>query len=66
MPWMVFGDFNEISYPDEKLGWMDRDVKQMVAFRECLSRCGLYDLGFIGQIFTRCNGQLGSSVPFLD
>ena len=47
MPWMVFEDFNEISYPDEKLGWMDRDVKQMVAF-------------------TWCNGQLGSSVPFLD
>ena len=28
-------------------------------FRECLSRCGLHDLGFVGQRYTWCNGRFG-------
>ena len=48
MPWVVFRNFNEIAYPDEKLGWLDRDADQMRSFRECLSQCGLTDLGFVG------------------
>ena len=48
MTWVVFGNFNEIAYPDEKLGWLDRDADQMRSFRECLSQCGLTDLGFVG------------------
>ena len=31
----------------------------MEGFRECLSRCGLFDLSFVGQSFTWCNGHLG-------
>ena len=48
MPWIVCGDFNEITHVDEKLGWLDRDATQMWEFRESLSRCGLIDLGFVG------------------
>ena len=57
MPWLVYGDFNEIMHPDEKIGWKERDVDQMKEFRESLSRCGLFDLGFIGPRFTWCNGS---------
>ncbi|XP_075659107.1 uncharacterized protein LOC142628973 [Castanea sativa] len=53
-------DFNEIVHPDEKLGGADRDVGQMEAFRDCLNRCGLCDLGFVGKKFTWCNGCFGA------
>ena len=59
MPWVVFGDFNETIHFDEKLGGVDRDARQMEAFKECLSRCELIDLRFIGQKFTWCNGHFG-------
>lgn len=48
MLWVVFGDFNEMTHLDEKLGWMDRDADQMRVFKECLNQCGLSDLGFMG------------------
>ncbi|XP_030936732.1 uncharacterized protein LOC115961994 [Quercus lobata] len=59
MSWVVCGDFNEIVQSDEKFGWLDRDARQMEVFRECLSDCGLIDLGFVGQRFTWCNGRIG-------
>ena len=31
----------------------------MKVFRECLSNCGLIDLGFVGQRSTWCNGRIG-------
>ena len=42
-----FGDFNEIMHLDEKIGWKERDVDQMKEFKESLSGCGLFDLGFV-------------------
>ena len=57
LSWVVFNDFNEIVHPEEKLGWLDQDADQMWNFRECLGRCGLLDLGFMGQSFTWCNGR---------
>ena len=51
MPWVVFGDFNKIVKSDEKLGWLERDARQMEMFRECLSECGLIDFGFCGAAF---------------
>ena len=46
-----FWDFNEIVKSDEKLGWLERDARQMEMFRECLSECGLIDFGFCGAAF---------------
>jgi hypothetical protein len=48
LPWMVFGDFNEIVSLDEKWGMEDRSLTQMAAFRKVLNDCGLQDLGFHG------------------
>jgi len=42
-------------HPDEKIGWKERDADQMEEFRESLSRCGLFGLGFVGLRFTWCN-----------
>ena len=59
LPWVVFGDFNEITHLEEKSGWAERDAHQMRAFCNSLETCGLRDLGFIGQRFTFCNGRHG-------
>ena len=59
LSWVVFGDFNEISHSDEKLGGPERDSRQMKDFRECLRRCGLFDLGYVGQRYTWSNGRVG-------
>ena len=55
----MFGDFNEITQSNEKIGWLDRDANQMAEFKDCLNRCELFDLGFIRQKFTWCNGRGG-------
>ncbi|KAL0009864.1 hypothetical protein SO802_004972 [Lithocarpus litseifolius] len=59
LPWIVFGDFNEITHADKKIGWLEWDFRQMEGFRDCLYECGLIDLGFMGPRFTRCNGRGG-------
>ena len=59
LPWVVFGDFNEITHIDEKCGWAERDANQMEAFRNALDICRLRDLGFVRQRFTWCNGRIG-------
>ena len=65
LPWVVFGDFNEILHVDEKLGWKERDLNQIKAFRESLNVCGLFDLGFIGQRYTWRNGRFGDQRTLL-
>ena len=57
--WVVFGDFNEITHSDETLGEPERDTGQVREFRECLSKFGLNDLGFVGQRYNWCNGRYG-------
>ena len=58
-PWIVFGDFNKISHPYEKLGGLNRDTRKMREFRDCLNRCGLFNLGFVGQRYIWCNRRFG-------
>ncbi|XP_040996052.1 uncharacterized protein LOC121242226 [Juglans microcarpa x Juglans regia] len=58
-PWLCFGDFNEITYQKEKVGATLRPHKQMANFKETLSSCGHYDLGYHGDRFTWANNTEG-------
>uniref|UniRef100_A0A2N9G189 CCHC-type domain-containing protein n=1 Tax=Fagus sylvatica TaxID=28930 RepID=A0A2N9G189_FAGSY len=55
MPWVVLGDFNEITSLDEQWGRLDHNLVQMAAFRDVLIDCSLQDLGFFGPPFTWSN-----------
>ncbi|KAH9764852.1 hypothetical protein KPL70_001671 [Citrus sinensis] len=59
IPWLCFGDFNEILHPNEKLGGNDRNVNMISEFREALCECNLIDLGCKGYPFTWSNGRFG-------
>lgn len=43
LPWLCFGDFNEILMPFEKIGGNDRDFNMMHDFREAIRECDLVD-----------------------
>ena len=65
MPWLCFGDFNEIMSVEEKLGGVQRSQNQMDAFREAIHQCRFKDLGYCGPKFTWCNMQEGESRMYL-
>ena len=41
MPWVILGDFNEITSLDEQWGRLDRNLVQMAAFQDVLTDCSL-------------------------
>lgn len=57
LPWLVFGDFNEILHMCEKRGGNDRSGRRMEDFRNLLSDCNVGDLGFQGPPL--CGGTIG-------
>ncbi|KAG2706415.1 hypothetical protein I3760_05G103200 [Carya illinoinensis] len=62
IPWLVFGDFNEILDNFEKYGGSLRSNTQLREFREVLEVCELRDLGFVGTRFTWSNRREGASL----
>ena len=62
LPWLVLGDFNEITDLNEQWGRSDCNLAQMAAFREALSDCCLQDLGFHGAAFTWSNRRLSDDL----
>lgn len=58
-PWVVFGDFNEILVPNEKMEGRERPEQEMRDFRDVISDCTQRDLGFQGPMFTWFNGREG-------
>ena len=60
LPWLCMGDFNEILFANEKLGWLDRPERQMQGFRDALDYCALKDFGYTGFPYTWCNRRPGA------
>ena len=52
LPWVLMGDFNDMLLNDEKLGGLLVNRTRISAFRNCMDKCGLIDLGFHGPRFT--------------
>ncbi|KAK6123351.1 hypothetical protein DH2020_042911 [Rehmannia glutinosa] len=52
LPWLCFGDFNEVLAQSEFQGTGLRAEWQIQAFREAISQCSLMDMGFKGDPFT--------------
>jgi len=52
LPWLCYGDFNEILFNHEKEGGPPRAESSMEKFRSALEDCDLHDLGFVGDAFT--------------
>ncbi|XP_060200074.1 uncharacterized protein LOC132628293 [Lycium barbarum] len=54
-PWMMCGDFNCIVSPEEKYGGTPHKLSKSLDFIECITDCGLADMGHSGNTFTWCN-----------
>lgn len=62
IPWVVLGDFNEITSSFEKKGGRLRSDRQMRDFRRALEDCNLNDLIFVGRWFTWERGRFASTI----
>ena len=52
LPWICFGDFNEILSMEEKSSGPLRPQGQMDNFRNVVNHCGFKDMGYVGLDFT--------------
>ncbi|GKB50585.1 F-box domain containing protein, partial [Tanacetum coccineum] len=59
LPWVCFGDFNEVLYAFEKVGMRGCNMRELNAFETSCHYCNLYDLGFKGCSMTWSNGRRG-------
>ncbi|KAG2598477.1 hypothetical protein PVAP13_5KG367307, partial [Panicum virgatum] len=59
-PWIMVGDFNEVMWSFEHFSNTNRREVQMQNFRDALSYCDLYDMGFSGTPWTYDNKQEGA------
>lgn len=53
LPWCVIGDFNDMMYTHEKRGGRSQPNSLLIGFTDTLQECGLVDLGFVGENYTR-------------
>ncbi|GLT67469.1 hypothetical protein SLA2020_397770 [Shorea laevis] len=54
-PWLVIGDFNDITTQSEKFGGNPCPSYRIQTYTDCMSFCNLLDLGFNGPKFTWVN-----------
>ena len=62
IPWICFGDFNEILHLREKIEGNVRNVRLITAFREAINDSGLTDLDYKWYPFTWCNRRFGPHI----
>jgi hypothetical protein len=55
----MMGDFNEAMWQEEHFSRTKRSERLMLDFREVLSHCDLYDIGFTGTPWTYDNKRQG-------
>ncbi|XP_056685700.1 uncharacterized protein [Spinacia oleracea] len=55
IPWVVMGDFNEVTSQSEKLGGRLVKMKRVDKYIDTMDRCGLIDAGCVGSRFTLYN-----------
>lgn len=52
MPWIMAGDFNEPLVDEDKFGGRGLSISHSLAFKKCLDKCSMVDLGFFGPRYT--------------
>ena len=57
LPWVMFGDFNELLSNDDKSGGNPVNMSRALLFKDYLDSCGMIDLGFHGARYTWVNKQ---------
>ncbi|XP_042988665.1 uncharacterized protein LOC122316197 [Carya illinoinensis] len=61
IPWLCYGDFNEITCQGEKIGGCPRPYRQMEIFRDVLESCSLKAIQTRGSRYTWTNNRRGRS-----
>ena len=64
-PWCVFGDFNVVRFPSERLG-CSRLSSTMIDFSDFIEDLSLVNLPLHGGRYTWCNGLSNSSMSWID
>ena len=64
-PWCIFGDFNVVRFPNERLG-CSRLSATMVDFLDFIEDLNLVDLPLHGDSYTWCNGSSNPSMSRID
>lgn len=55
IPWVIMGDFNEITSQSKKLGGKPIKQKRVDRYLACMNTYDLHDVGFIGNKITCTN-----------
>nr|XP_016444253.1 PREDICTED: uncharacterized protein LOC107769541 [Nicotiana tabacum] len=56
-PWIIGGDFNEITHVTDKFGGLPINNSRSHKFLDCLNYCQMTDLGYKGSRYTWTNGR---------
>ena len=53
--WVIAGDFNEPLIDEDKFEGRGVNINRSLAFKDCLDRCNMVDMGFSGPRYTWTN-----------